>query len=203
MTIHSWELASAAANGVSSQWHNKIVHPEHATCRWQDKAQMNAGWPILRVFAKGGILDCSSQDLFFPPLPNGGARMGHPAFPLFIRTEADPDFLLHGTHQRPRVRLSDRKQNHCSSVHRAKGLVLSPLQIKGCPTSRRPGVPWDRSVAKWRDLRFFSLGVIAKTRRRPAVPLEQRTHPPRRARRHCSWPHRCSCARRLRRARHG
>jgi hypothetical protein len=45
----------------------------------------------------------------------------------------------------PRVRLSDKKQNLCSSVQGVKGLDLSPPQIKGCPISRsffaRCGIP--------------------------------------------------------------
>ena len=34
--------------------------------------------PLRLFLAKGGIRDCSRQDLFFPPSPNGTARMGHP-----------------------------------------------------------------------------------------------------------------------------
>ena len=46
---------------------------------------MNIGCPILRVLAKGGMRGCLPRDLFFPPLPKGTARVGHPVFGLFIR----------------------------------------------------------------------------------------------------------------------
>jgi hypothetical protein len=54
-----------------------------------ERHNKSPGAPSFALFAKGGIFNCSRQDLFFPPLPNGTARMGHPAFALFIRSEVE------------------------------------------------------------------------------------------------------------------